>query len=259
MRWRHKQAARLAALMLFVPSLLLAQTKSNNPPLIDADAMSALKKMGEYLRTLDKFQVNAQVTTEHVLTDGQKVEFSKHVNLVADRPNKMRIQVDGDLHERWFMYDGKTFTMFAPRLKYYTSLDAPPTILELANKLEDDYDLQLPLVDLFRFGTNDADFPPITAAKNIGPSPCDGLTCQHYAFRQDGMDWQVWIQNGEFPLPRKVVLTTLTDEARPQHTAVYEWNLAPSYNDAAFVFEPPADAKKISIAEAQAQRTVRNN
>ena len=60
---------------------------------------------------------------------------------------------------------------------------------------------------------------------------------------------QIWIQQGDYPLPRKLVLSTLTDEARPQHTSVYTWNLAPSFDDAAFVFDPPSGAQKIVFAE----------
>ena len=87
---------------------------------------------------------------------------------------------------------------------------------------------------------------------DLGPSAVEGTTCQHYAFRQDDIDWQIWIQKGEYPLPRKLVITTKTDEARPQHTAVYTWNLAPSFNDAAFTFDPPAGAGKVVLAEIKA-------
>ena len=161
------------------------------------------------------------------------------------------------------MYYGKTISMFSPRTKYYASEPAPPTIVELANKLEDDHDLELPLVDLFRWGTGDSRLPEINAAKDLGASECGGVTCQHYAFRQDGMDWEVWIQNGDHPLPRRIVLNTLTDDERPQYTATYTWNLAPSFNDDAFVFEAPADAKRIKFADVktlqQQQQTAGSN
>jgi hypothetical protein len=98
----------------------------------------------------------------------------------------------------------------------------------------------------------------LRGAKNIGPSTIDDVTCQHYAFRQDGLDWQVWIQNGAYPLPLKIVVTTLTDDARPQHMAVYSWNLAPSFNDAAFAVQPPGDFKKIAMAEVAATRNTGN-
>src|SRR5262249_30311261 len=104
-------------------------------------------------------------------------------------------------------------------------------------------------VDLFRWGTPQADPNAITNALDIGPSVIDGTTCQHYAYRQQGLDWQIWIQNGDFPLPRKLVITTTTDDARPQHESQYTWTLAPSFSQDAFAFVAPPDAKKITFAE----------
>ena len=44
-----------------------------------------------------------------------------------------------------------------------------------------------------------------------------------------------------------LVLTATADEARPTHTSVMTWNLAPWFNDAAFTFDPPSDAHKINL------------
>jgi len=87
---------------------------------------------------------------------------------------------------------------------------------------------------------------------DAGPSVVAGTTCEQYAFRQNGIDWQVWIQKGDHPLPRKLVITTTSDAARPQHTAVYAWNLAPSFNEAAFVFDPPPGAERVALAKGAA-------
>ena len=64
---------------------------------------------------------------------------------------------------------------------------------------------------------------------------------------------------GDHPLPKKLVLTTTTDDARPQHISVLTWNLAPSYNDAAFVFDPPTDAHKIVFAEEKGAAAAGSN
>jgi hypothetical protein len=232
-----------------------AQMPLDTAPTIDTAAIGALKRMGTYLRTLNAFRIEAEVVTEEVLEDGQKVQQENHVQLVASRPNKLRVELTSDRKERLFVYDGRNFTLFAPRQKFYSTIDAPSTIIELARILEERYDVDLPLVDLFRWGTSDEQVRAIRSAKDIGPSTIDDITCQHFAFRQEGLDWQVWIQNGAYPLPLKIVLTTLTDEARPQHVARYTWNLAPSFNDAAFAMEPPKDYKKIAMAEVAAART----
>jgi hypothetical protein len=217
---------------------------------IDPDAMTALKKMGDYLRTLNAFQVHADVTTENVGNDGEKVQMLTTADMVAQRPNKLRVEVINNRQPRTFYYDGKDFTLWAPRLKYYATVPAPPTARELFVKLEDKYNIEIPFVDLFKWGTPDANTNEITDATDLGPSVVNGITTEQYAFRQPGLDWQVWIQTGEFPLPLRVVLTTTTDDARPQHQSTYTWNLAPSFNDKAFAFVAPPDAKKITFAEA---------
>lgn len=216
---------------------------------IDQDAIAALKNMGSYLRTLKDFQLKADLVTEDVRTDGQKVQIMRTVDLVARRPNRLFAEVKNDRKQRLFFYDGTNFTLYAPRPQFYATVAAPPTIEKLADQLEDKYDIELPLVDLFRWGTSESDVNAITSAVNLGPSAINGVTCEQYAFRQEDLDWQLWIQRGENPLPCRIVMTTLTDDARPQHTATYTWNLAPSFDDSTFVFRVPRDAKPIPLAE----------
>jgi hypothetical protein len=216
---------------------------------IDPEAVSALEQMGTYLRTLKAFQVKARITTEEVLVDGQKVQLESVANLVAEKPDKLRLEVTSANQHRLFFYDGKNFTLVAPRSNYYATVAAPATIPELATKLEERFGIDLPFVDLFRWGTSGADIAAIKGATDVGPSVIDGVTVEQYAFCQDGFDWQIWIQDGDFPLPLKLVITTLTDEARPQHASVYTWNLAPSVEDSSFTYVPAKDMKLIKFVD----------
>lgn len=218
---------------------------------MDTAAINALDRMGRYLNGVREMEVNAAITIEYVLDDGQKVQNSASADLVAVRPNRLRLAVNGDRHQRLFLYDGKTFVLWAPTLRYYATAPAPESIVQLADTLEERFNIELPLVDLFRWGTPQAPLSDITAARDLGPAAVGGITCQHYAFRQDGLDWEVWIQKGEHPLPRRLVLNTLTDDARPQYTATYTWNLAPSYNNDSFTFVAPPDARAIAWSEAR--------
>ena len=77
--------------------------------------------------------------------------------------------------------------------------------------------------------------------------------CDHYAFRQGKIDWQIWITTGEKRLPRKVVITSRVDEARPQSISLITWNLKPTFEDSVFKFVPPAGAKQIEIVERKAK------
>lgn len=222
---------------------------------VDPDAVEALNKMSAYLKTLKSFQVISNVTNDDVLDDGEIIQHTSKVDLLAAKPDRLRVEVTSDDRHRLYLYDGKDFTVWARLVNYYATVHAPGTIGQLLDVAYEKYDIHLPLFDLFRWGDNDEGVKKLTSAVDIGPSSVEDVTCEHYAFRQPGVDWQIWIQLGEFPLPRKLVIRTLSDEARPQHSDVLTWNLAPSFNDAAFIFTPPPDAKKIVLAQESADTT----
>jgi hypothetical protein len=224
----------------------------------DPNAIRALERMGDYLRTLKTFQIRSETSRDEVLDDGQNVEFGGIVDMIVVRPNRLRAEVPSDKQQRLYLYNGTALSIWAQRLNYYTTVPAPPTIRELADTLTSRYDIELPLVDLFYWSDRNST-AGITSAVDLGPSQIDGVTCQHYAFRQDGADWQVWMQLGDYPLPRKLVIRTTSDDARPRYASVMTWNLAPSVNDAAFTFVPPPDARRIALVELKGSQPERSS
>jgi hypothetical protein len=218
-------------------------------PSVDPAALAALDRMGAYLRTLKVFQVEAATSREDVLDNGLKVQFDVNVSLFAQRPDHLRVDVSSDRQERQYFYDGKQFTLLARRVNFYATVPAPSTIGELVDAVEEKYGIEFPLADLFRWGATTAGSAGIIEAVDLGPSMIEGIACRHFALRQEGFDWQIWIQSGDFPLPRKLVITTTTDEARPQYQAAYTWNLAPSLSEADFAFVPTEDARRIIFNE----------
>jgi hypothetical protein len=264
-RWRSaKSALQFAFPVVIIGAVLCAPFESRvlagerqqaaaKAPALDPGAMDALNKMGAYLRTLKSFQVRADISTDDVMDDGQTIQTNSKVDIVAARPNRLRMEVDADDGHRFFFFDGKNFTIYGQLVNYYATVPAPSTIGQLTDDLSTKYGIELPLLDLFEWGTNDSTINRIKGAIDVGPSTIDRITCEQYAFHQDNVDWQIWIQLGEFPLPRKLVIRTLTDDAKPQHIELINWNLAPSFSDDAFTFDPPADARRITLADIEAQ------
>lgn len=85
----------------------------------------------------------------------------------------------------------------------------------------------------------------------VGKGVVEGVRCDHLAFRAPHVDWQIWIQEGSQPLPRKIVITTRDVLNAPQFAAVIsKWNLAPKLSDAKFRFTPPKDAKRVEFLPA---------
>jgi hypothetical protein len=217
------------------------------------EPLAALEKMGGFLRTLQAFTIRADTTIDEVLAEtGQKIQFGGVVDFRARPPDRLRVDVASDRKHRQFFYDGTTVTVYGPRTKYYATFPAPPTIRDTLAIAAQRYGVEVPLADLFLWGTDKAQPEAITAAIYVGPSRIGGVACDHYAFQQEDVDWQIWIEQGATPLPRKLVITT-KEEEQPQYSAVLEWNLAPTLDNSLFTFVPPAEAQKIIFQEVQTQ------
>jgi hypothetical protein len=223
------------------------------PNAIDPASIQALKDMGAYLQTLKRFGVSTELSGERVLADGQKLQHTATADMDVERPNKLRALMHSARSERQLFYDGKTVTLFTPAQKYYSTVEFGGSLGDLISRLRERYGVEVPLSDLFLWGTPAAPLDKIQSAMNAGQDFIDDDLCDHYAFRQANADWQIWIMTGGKPLPRKVVITNRTDEARPQSVSLIDWNLKPGFKDSVFKFTPPKAATKIEIAPVKAK------
>jgi hypothetical protein len=83
----------------------------------------------------------------------------------------------------------------------------------------------------------------------IGRGVIDGVECEHLAFRGQDTDWQIWVEVGDRPIPRKYVITSKAMASAPQYTLVIrDWKTDEQPSANAFVFTPPKDAKKVEVA-----------
>ena len=248
---RTKLALVLLVAVLAVPSAQAqppaASAPSASANAVDPAAIQALKDMGAYLQTLKRFAVSTEVSGERVLVDGQKLQHSAAAKLEVERPNKLRASMSSPRSQRELIYDGKTVTLYAPAQQYYSTVEFADTLTGLIERLEERYAVQVPLSDLFVWGTPAAPLDKIESAMNAGQDIIGGTLCDHYAFRQGQIDWQIWIAVGSQPLPRKIVITNRSDEARPQSVTLLDWNPKPNFSDAVFKFSPPKNTKKIDI------------
>ncbi|SFM63779.1 hypothetical protein SAMN05444747_10794 [Variovorax sp. OV329] len=210
--------------------------------------------MSAYLRSLKTFQVTSQTTIDDVMDTGQKIQFGGVVGYRFVAPDKLRAFVRSDRVWRDFYYDGKTLTQVAPRMNYYASMPASGTVGSVLRKMLDEYDIDMPLGDLFTWGTTEDSVNNLTSAILIGPAYIDGVEVEHFALRQDAVDWQVWIQKGEQPLPRKLVITTTDEVQQPQYIANLSWYTSIRPRPGEFTYTPAKGAMRITQAPKNAQQ-----
>ena len=73
-------------------------------------------------------------------------------------------------------------------------------------------------------------------------------SCHHISFNHENIDWQIWIDTGDKPLPRKLAIAYKHEPGTPRYTATFRnWSLSPELADSLFRFEPPEGAAKMEF------------
>ena len=224
------------------------------PAGIDPQAEKLLRRMSDYLASRQQFTAKAESTLEVVLTSGQKLQFDSPATLEVSRPNKLRAHRRGDIANQEFFYDGKTLTLYNPKENLYATAAAPPTIDEMLDFAREKLDVIAPAAEFLYKNAAEKMLKEATSGFVVGPSVAGGVKCTHLAFRGGEVDWQIWIEDGDKPLPRKFVLTSKKVAGEPQFTVVIRnWDVAPKLANAEFNFTPPKGAKKIEFLQLTAE------
>jgi hypothetical protein len=231
------------------PQLGYGQTKGVEP-----QAEKLLRRMSDYLAGRQQFSLKAESTLEAVLTSGQKLQYDSPSTLMVSRPNKLRAHRKGDLANQEFFYDGKTLTLYNPRENLYATTAAPATIDETLDFAREKLDIVAPAAELLYSNAGEKMLKEATSGILVGPSVIGGVKTTHLAFRGAEVDWQVWIEDGDKPLPRKFVLTSTKVTGAPQFTVlIRSWDVGTKLSNQEFTFTPPKGAKKIEFLKLTAE------
>ena len=246
--FRIYSAALFVAVLLAAP---LGAVQQNAEPGVDAQADRILREMGEYLKTAEEFSFRAEVAFDEIVGE-QKILFGGVAQLSVRRPNRLNVEYNGDERQSRVVFDGKTVTLFNAATNMYAVAEAPPEIDAALDRLFEVYGSSVPIADLVF-----AD-PYRTLIENaetgfvVGKHSVNGTRCNHLAFMQEGIDWQIWIEDGPRPVPRKMVITYIDEPGSPQYIAeLSDWNFHPRLSDHYFTFRPPVGSDKIEFLPSQ--------
>jgi hypothetical protein len=218
------------------------------PDQIGSRAEQILFDMSEYLRSADEYSFRADVTYDVMMAEGHMVEYGGVSNVSVRRPDGIHAVYDGDERHTRAYYDGKTFTILNVPLNLYSVIDVPPTIDDAVDYVFDYYGVTVPIADLVYSDPYAILSENIQDGYFVGSSVIDGVPCHHLVFIQETVDWQLWVAEGDRPVPRKVVISYKTEPGEPQYSArLSEWNLQPSFFDDTFQFVAPDGADEIDI------------
>lgn len=212
-----------------------------------SDAKSILKAMADYVGSQKTIELTFDSDIEVITPELEKIQFTNSGEALLSRPDKLRAHRVGGYSDVEMVFDGKTVSIFSKQINSYAQFDAPGSVDNLIEVLRAGHGVALPGADLLLSNSYDALVAGVREAKYIGRGVIDGVECEHLAFRNFDTDWQLWVEVGDKPIPRKLVITTKTLNNAPQYTLrVKKWKTGIKPAGNAFKFTPPAGAKQLS-------------
>src|SRR5579871_1532941 len=79
----------------------------NTQPVVAEQAETLVKQMSAYIGSAQEFTFHADITFDHVLPSGQKLQFSAIEDVALQREGRLYVEWSSDLGDRQFWYDGK--------------------------------------------------------------------------------------------------------------------------------------------------------
>ena len=212
---------------------------------VSEEANAALTQMGQ---TLLAKELTFQARTLRVYADekGRFLHIGHTLKVSVRRPDRMRVDVDGDDGASQMLYDGKSVVLYSPTKKEYVKFPAPPTIPAMLDQVVDRMGVDFPLADFLTDAPNKSVLSHVTEGRVVNTVTINGAPSLHLALAQPGLELELWLTKNQQSLPERVFITYRSVPGQPSFVAQFsDWNLSPTLSDATFEFKPPEGAKEV--------------
>lgn len=235
--------------LLFVGAAFANDAAAQNDPM----AIEVLQKMAAYTGSLQKFVLTGETNADAALDDGLIISNSAVSTVSVDRTGSGSLHAashDG-VHTSEIFMSGGEVTIYSNKHNYYAKA-AVPQELDLALQFAlEEFEVETPLMDLLVIDavahfSVDAESILYIADKR----PVRGVDCHHIVVRGPDADLQLWIEEGDRPVPRRTLMTLKNEPYMPRHGVFLEWQQTDEIDPTVFEFEPPDGAVEIELVHS---------
>ncbi|HEY1602734.1 MAG TPA: DUF2092 domain-containing protein [Pirellulales bacterium] len=242
-----------------------ANDKPGASAAIEPQARQVLEHMGTYLAGLKSFSVTTDIKLE-VSQGADTKSFVIVQKLQAERPNKLTFILKSDASNGELVCDGVNLSIFIQGLGKYLEEKSPETwekIFQnpLAAAVISPGNAKLVTLSLLSHESATLLLSTAESAKYGGEVMLDGVKCHLIEVMSNEVDWKLWVDVGDKPLPRQFVpdltktFAKMAAGARGGNAALAnvkvtdtvtykDWVENPKFGEDAFVFNVPAGAVK---------------
>jgi hypothetical protein len=236
----------LIALGLWTASIA-APAAEDGP--IDPRAVEKLRRMSDVLAEAKTLSFEAESLYDQVEISGVKIKRAVSQEIVLRRPDGLyfrSVRDDGKVREG--RYDGKALTIVPEGGGAYARIDVPGTLDTMLDHIQAEYQVNVPVADLLYADLYGRVKDHLLSGVYLGERTVGGEVLDQLSFETTGADWQLWLERGDRPLPRRLAITFVNAPGEPEYlTVIKGWRLDRDLEAGLFRFDPPADWRRIEI------------
>ena len=229
-------------------------------PASDSERLTRGRELVHQMSARLAAATSARATTteirEVVSRSGSRQQVTLAGTYTARRPDRFHARVSGGRQlETW--YDGKRLTVAEHGQKVFAQAPMPETIDRTLDAVAERFDMALPIGDLFYSSAEKALLSDKTTGGYAGIEAVGGTDCYRLAFKDVGVEWDLWLPVKGEPLPRRLKVVRPADKRRPVVDVTFTaWDLTSPATDATFAANLPSDYEGIAMLQTAA--SVRN-
>jgi len=215
-----------------------------------AQARAILMRMADFLAGAQRFSVSVRAGYDAVQQSGQKIEFGEMRKVTLSRPDRLRVEGErSDGTKTLTVFNGKEIVLIDAASNVYATAPQPGGVDDTIVHFVRDLGMRLPLAVLLVSQLPTELKDRVRSVDYVEKTNIYGATSHHLAARTDTVDFQIWVADGDAPLPQRVVITYKKAKGEPQFWAQFsDWNLAPAIADSTFSITVPDGAQKVAFA-----------
>ena len=220
------------------------------PPMVTVTALAAVQAMGKSLAS-NAMSFHEHTIREYTDANGQPLHIVHDGDVLARRPDRLAVQINGDDGATTLDYDGKSLTIYRPNTNKYISVPVTGDLEQMFRTVSERLDVDFPLADLLAAAPEKAFMSGITTGYELDPVTINSVEARHFLFTQPpGIELELWTEKTDRALPLRLIVTYRSLPGEPRFIAeLSNWKLDPTLADSEFVFTPPAGATEIKREE----------
>jgi hypothetical protein len=209
-----------------------------------------IRRMGRALAEAPALSFSAEIREDLATDSGQLAEFGRRQIVRLARPGRLALDSTSPRGDWSVRFNRGDLLVMDKQEKALAAAKTATEIGPMLEEIQNQYGLHAPLSDFLVADPAAALLSGVQSSRYLGRRLVNQHACHHLAFRGASLDWQIWIDAGGVPVPRRLAIIHREEPGAPRFTAdLDDWDLETAPPEESFTIDTPPEYTQLPMGE----------